>query len=362
MDTDRRRLNINRFFAHLIVILMLFLLPEVIMGYAMSAGRADSGPHLHMYAKSLIYILVFYADYYIIIGRTLTPKVRVWKFIIYSLLALIGALGLCYLTSYYCFYLPRVIEGATRPIRHPEKFRLMFVSSMVRDSVMIILTMGLAVALKLSDHWAAMERRRRDMASEQRATELQNLKSQINPHFLFNTLNSIYALVEIAPAEAQKAVHKLSQMLRYMLYETPAHVTLKQETDFTLNYISLMELRLPEGRVETKVDITGRENVEVAPLLFIPLVENAFKHGNTGREGDTISIVISAKDGRIECATTNRFDARTVVDRQGGIGIANLRRRLLLIYGEKASLTTTIDGDTYRAHLTITTPGEEKKQ
>lgn len=360
MDTDRPRVNINRFFAHLIVILMLFLLPEIIMGYAMSAGRESGGPHLHMYVKSLIYILVFYAEYYIIIGRTLTPKVRMWRFILYSLMLLIGAIGMCYLISYYCVYLPRVVESATRPIRNPDKFRLMFVSSMVRDGAMIILTMGLAVALKLSDHWTTMERRRRDMESEQRTTELQNLKSQINPHFLFNTLNSIYALIEIAPAEAQKAVHELSQMLRYMLYETPARVTLRQETDFTLNYISLMELRLPEGRVETRVEINGKENTAVAPLLFIPLVENAFKHGNTGREDDKIVITISSKDRQIECETINRFDTRTVVDRQGGIGIANLRRRLLLIYGENASLTTTIQGDTYRARLTIDTEKQEK--
>lgn len=352
METDRPKRNINRFFAHLIVISMLFLLPEIITGYAMSSGHSGGTHHLHMYAKSLIYILVFYAEYFII-GRTLTPKVKVWRFLGYSLFLLIAAIGLCYLAAYYCSYLPRMADAASRPFRHPEKFRLIFVSSIVRDGAMIILTMGLAVALRFSDHWADMERRRRDMASEQRTTELRNLKSQLNPHFLFNTLNSIYALIEIAPAEAQKAVHELSQMLRYMLYESPSHVTLKQETDFTLNYISLMMLRLPEGRVKTIVNVEGAEESKIAPLLFISLVENAFKHGNTGHDNDMINISITADHKHIVCETLNRFDAHTVVDRQGGIGIANLRRRLLLIYGDKASLTTTVDGDSYRARLVI---------
>lgn len=350
---ERRRSNITRFLSHLIVISMLFLLPEFIMSYALPNHKGGESHQLMMYAKSVLFIIVFYIDYYFIIGHTLTPKVRIWRFLAYNMIMLIGALALCYGLWHCLVYEPRMVENAARPLRNPEKFRLMFVSQLVRDGVMIILTISLAVALRLSDKWAAFERHTRDMADEQRATELRNLKSQINPHFLFNTLNSIYALIEISAPEAQRAVHELSQMLRYILYETPSKVSLRQEVDFTLNYISLMELRLPEGMVNVDCDIDTMEQALVAPLLFITLVENAFKHGNTGNQADTIDISISARDGLITCRTRNRFDAHTVVDRQGGIGIANLRRRLLLLYDDNASLQTTVDGDVYTAILNI---------
>lgn len=355
INSHGNRLNVNKFISHVIVISMLFLLPEFLMGYAMSAGGkgGSGGPHWHMYAKSLIFIAVFYVEYYYVIGRTLSPKVRLWRFLVYNILLLIAALGISYVIWYYFAYLPRIADSAAHPIRNPEKFRLMFVSSMVRDGVMVILTLGLAVAMRLSDHWSALERQRRDIAAAQKSSELQNLKSQLNPHFLFNTLNSIYALIEISPAEAQAAVHELSQMLRYMLYETPSQVTLRQETDFTCNYISLMQLRLRPGVVKTNIDIEDMADAPIAPLLFISLIENAFKYGNTGSDNDLISIDITARGGRIECRTYNRFNPSTLVDRPGGIGIANLRRRLVLIYGQNAALTTTIDGDSFTSQLII---------
>ncbi len=355
INNGRTRSKITRFLSHLIVISMLFLLPEFIMAYAMPNHKGADSHQWVMYAKSFLYIVVFYTDYYYIIGHTLTPKVRIWRFLAYNLIMLATTLALSYGLWYWLVYEPRIAENALRPLRNPEKFRLMFFSQLVRDGVMIILTMSLAVALRLSDKWAAFERRSRDMADEQRSTELQNLKSQINPHFLFNTLNSIYALIEISAPEAQRAVHELSQMLRYILYETPSKVSLRQETDFTLSYISLMELRLPQGVVKVNCDIDKMAGTDVAPLLFISLIENAFKHGNTGNPEDSIDIEITARDGRIICRTRNRFDHKTVVDRQGGIGIANLRRRLLLLYEDKASLQTSVNGDIYTACLTITT-------
>lgn len=350
-----RRANITKFISHLIVMAMLFLLPEIVMNYSMSSRRGGGGDmQYYMYAKSVIFIAVFYIDYYFVITRTLTPKVRPWRFIAYNLLVLAGAIAISYLFWYYFAYLPRI----ERPRHHPhpgphDNFRMMLMSSMLRDGAMIILSMALAVALRLSDKWAAMEQHRRDMADEQRRSELRNLKSQLNPHFLFNTLNSIYALIELSPDRARRSVHELSHMLRYMLYENPASVTLEQEAEFTRNYISLMQLRLNEGAANFHCDISAMKDTEIAPLIFISLVENAFKHGNTGHPGDTIDISIHAADGKITCHTHNAFDPSTKLDRQGGIGIANLRRRLLLIYGDNASLKTTVDNNHFDATLEI---------
>lgn len=353
IDRQTARGRHTRFIAHLIVILMLFILPEIVMNYAMPQRRGFQGTPWGIYLKSLVFIAVFYINYYFIIERTLNNRVRVWRFIGLNLLVVVGSLGLCYVIWRYSFYLPRLAEAATRPIRHPERMQYMVFSSLVRDAVMVVLTIALSVALRLGDKWLTLERRRRDMLAEQRETELSNLKSQLNPHFLFNTLNTIYALVEINPDEARRAIHELSQLLRYVLYETPAEVSLERETEFTANYISLMELRLGPGHVAAHIDIDAMSGTSVPPLIFIPLVENAFKHGNTGHTDSVIEIDIKAADGQIVCRTVNSFDPHTVLDRRSGIGIANLRRRMHLIYGRDASLTTTIDTERYTSTLTI---------
>lgn len=346
-----RRPEIIKFLAHLIVILMLFILPELIMNY-MSPWRTEI--QWVMYVKSSIFIAVFYIEYYYIISRTLSGGLRPWRFIAYNLLLTVLALAAGLMFWYFMFYQPHI--AAHGEFTHHGKMTFRLISSVTRDTVMIILTIGLAVALRLSDKWAALERRHKDMADEQRATELRNLKSQLNPHFLFNTLNSIYALIDISPKEAQDAVHRLSQMLRYMLYQTPAFVTLQQEVDFTLNYINLMELRMSEGVVNVNCAIDMDDDTRIAPLIFISIVENAFKHGNTGKNGDSIDIEIKAsKDGTVICHTTNRFETSSVPSRRGGIGISNLRRRLQLIYGNRAQLSTSVEGNVYDCRLVIKT-------
>ena len=118
---------------------------------------------------------------------------------------------------------------------------------------MLTLTLALAVALRLSVKWKDLQQQRRELISNQRAVELDNLKSQLNPHFLFNTLNTIYVLIAVAPDKAQGAVHRLSGLLRYMLYEDTANVMLSQEADFIENYVSLMRLRLSGRETHPKV-------------------------------------------------------------------------------------------------------------
>lgn len=344
---------------HVIVISMLFLLPELIMSYASPNHNNNGHNNMQwiMYAKSALFILIFYIDYYFVIGHTLIPKVRIWRFLGYNALILTGAIILCCVTWYYFAYKPRIAADSDWPLRNPDKYRLMFMSQLVRDAVMIILTIALAFAMRLSDRWTALERHRREMADAQRAFELSNLKSQLNPHFLFNTLNSIYALIEISPKDAQSAVSELSEMLRYMLYETPSQVPLQREADFTRNYVSLMELRMPQGVVDLNIDIEQASDRPIAPLVFIPLVENAFKHGNTGRTDDHISISIMSMCDKVVCEVSNNFDekcpAKTTRKTEGGIGITNLRRRLQLIYGQNASLETEAVGNRYSAKLTI---------
>ncbi len=349
-DETTRGAGLTRFISHLIVISMLFILPEFIMNFTVP-HRSAGVPWL-FYLKSAVFIFVFYINYYFIIDRTLARRSGFWRFLVCNLIVLVAAILISRLIWDWFAQAPSPEQLAKRAA-NPAKYRLRLLTYILRDAVMIVLTVALAVALWFTDRWRALERRRKDLVAERRESELKNLKSQLNPHFLFNTLNSIYALIEMSPDEARDAVHRLSQLLRHVLYEDRDKVALSREVEFVRNYISLMELRLGSDRVETDIDIVGHENIQVAPLLFIVPVENAFKHGNTADRNDQISITVKATDNSVECLTVNRFRADTVVDKGGGIGIANLRRRLHLIYGDRASLSTIVSDDTYTARLTI---------
>ena len=167
---------------------------------------------------------------------------------------------------------------------------------------------------------------------------MRNLRNQINPHFLLNTLNNIYALISFDQDKAQKAVLSLSAMLRKMLYGTQqSAVTLKNETEFIRNYIDLMRLRISKD-VKITVDISEPEdiNVRIAPFILISLVENAFKHGISPVNPSFVSVKINADREKIVCEIKNSNYPKTDADKSGhGIGLNQVARRLDLAYKEK---------------------------
>ena len=224
-----------------------------------------------------------------------------------------------------------------------------------RDLLFAILVIALAFAVRMTLRWFKEQRVRADLIASQRETELENLKSQVNPHFLFNTLNAIYALIDINPSQAQKAIHELSGLMRYALYETSEMVTLKQEIAFLKNYITLMEMRMgKKNDIKVSLSCNGHCDYMIAPLLFIPIIENAIKYGNTGKYEDSINIEIKVNDGVVKCHTFNHFiDRKLKETKDSGIGITNLQRRLNLIYGKKASFKTICQNNTFEAELII---------
>ncbi len=360
------------FFTHLLVIVMLFILPDVLLGYSRPPWGHDKPVGAALYIKSALFVLVFYVNYYVLLKRSLltSPK-RVWAFVGWNLLLVLFVVVVLYLTQYInnMEVGEPLKEGARmgghhhRPPEMPEpdffdsRLKLLRSASFwIRDIGMVVMTIGLSVALKLGENWSDMEQRHQEMLATQKAEELNNLKSQLNPHFLFNTLNTIYALIAVSPEEAQQAVHQLSGLLRYVLYENPATVALSKEIEFARSYISLMEMRLPKGAVKAQFFEQAPTEAQVPPLLFIALIENAFKHGNTGNSNQPINITIaSLPDGTVVCNTSNYFNRPQDADppRAGGIGMANLRRRLQLIYGDRATLEVHVEGDQYIAMLTI---------
>ncbi len=340
---DKRR--IIRFFIHFIVLAMLFFLPEAVL--YMSHPRLPAGISWLFYVKPTLYCIAFYINYYYIIDHTLGRKFGIWRFLGFNIILFSIILSSLYLLFAGFMPPPRPSADYT-----PHISRLL--GFFVRESLVIALSVALAAALKTGDKWLRLDRKQQLLQACQREEELKSLKSQLNPHFLFNTLNSIYALIAISPDKAQKAVHDLSRLLRYVLYDDNTVVKLSQELDFIDNYIKLMRLRLGD---KMKVNVTlnpgNCSDSMIAPLLFISLVENAFKHGNTGSPDHSIDISITCNDGFIDCRIANFHNPDDKSKDTSGIGISNLRRRLDLIYGSNAKMTTTISADKYIVNLII---------
>ncbi|UOQ99026.1 sensor histidine kinase [Hymenobacter sp. 5317J-9] len=223
-------------------------------------------------------------------------------------------------------------------------------SPVVNTGVLLITLLVLGIATSL----AAMQKGQRDaevrleLERRQVATELSLLKAQINPHFFFNTLNNIYALTLLDGEQARVALHRLSRMMRYVLYESPAgHTRLSQEISFLQDYIDLMHLRLTtKVRVQFERPDPLSPDPFIAPMLFQPFVENAFKHGVSATAPSCITIQL-----RQPSASTVELRVRNTVfpdrpddeadDEPGGIGLANTQRRLNLLYPHAHTVTVT---------------------
>ncbi|WP_350284468.1 sensor histidine kinase [uncultured Croceitalea sp.] len=193
------------------------------------------------------------------------------------------------------------------------------------------------------------------LKNEQTKTELQHLKSQVNPHFFFNTLNNLYGLVGKDPEKAQHLILKLSDMMRYSIYKGEQdYVSLEEEVAYLKNYIELHKMRYHKSiNIQFTKDIE-RPEVKIMPLLLIILLENAFKHGVENlREDAFVHINLIAKEREINFTVTNNFDASEVSEEKG-IGLKNLKRRLELAYSDRHALSLKKEGAIFKAQLSLT--------
>lgn len=217
--------------------------------------------------------------------------------------------------------------------------------------ILLVNLMAIFIALAVRYMMRQSEKKQKEVEAE-----LAWLKNQINPHFLFNTLNNISSLAQIDGDETQEAIMQLSDLLRYAMYETnKPEVPLEGEVEFMRNYIDLMKLRCNEM---TKVSETFRvdnDKTVIAPLLFISLVENAFKHGMDSNAPATIDISLTQKDSTIVFTCDNTNNPKPSKDRSGsGIGLENTRRRLNLLYPNRYQWEQAITSENiYHVKITI---------
>ena len=291
------------------------------------------------------FVVVFYTNYLFLIKHFLSNK-RFRAFLFWNAL-LIAKVSVAVHLFFWFFASP-----GTMP---PPHSTLDTISFAIRNTVIYIAIVGIAVAVKMTTEWYNNEAQRKEIEKSQAEAELDNLKSQVNPHFLFNTLNNIYSLIQIDPAQAQEAVHDLSGMLRYVLYEGQKDtVPLSKECEFLREYVKLMSARLT-SRVKLEVSLPETSSDrQIAPLLFIPLIENAFKHGISDSAGSFIRIRLSEDDEYVCCLVENSCHPKDDTDRSGsGIGITNLKRRLDLLYPGAYSFEYGRVQSVYRSLLRI---------
>ena len=240
----------------------------------------------------------------------------------------------------------------------------------VRDLINfgIFATAATCIALAQRWFWADNARKYAETArvraeADRTEAELKSLRSQINPHFLLNTLNNIYALTAMDTYRAQNAIQQLSKMLRHMLYDNMLDsVNLQDEIQFLENYVNLMKIRLPNSVDVTFQKIVPDADIKVAPLIFISLFENAFKHGVSLTEPSFIRILIKADvppggdEKKLICSIENSYFPKPEQDRSGhGIGLEQVQRRLDLLYPNRYvwEKGTGPDNCTYYSKITI---------
>lgn len=300
-------------------------------------------------------LIVFYINFCRLIDCLLFRK-KVIKFILVNLsfVFLLGLL-LYFWQEYHRTHLSTPMPESLKTIKEmfPKPPTILFIS---RDLLLMGLTVGLSVAIKMTGGWYKTENEKQELQKAQAEAELQNLKSQLNPHFLFNTLNNIYSLIAINQDKAQYAVQDLSKMLRHVLYENNDKlVPIDREFEFMRSYIKLMSLRLSKNtHLEVSIPESGK-GAMIAPLLFIPLIENAFKHGVSNTQDSFIHIQLELhEDHWLHCLVVNSNFPKKDNDRSGsGIGIKNLKRRLELLYPGNFIFSPRTEDDRFIAELNI---------
>jgi sensor histidine kinase YesM len=324
----------------------------------------------------VILCIVFYVNYFILIPKVFFRK-NMKEFLLLNVLLILAASTGLYIWQSIGFSLsgtapsptPAPVPGPgmgpapAHPHEHmPEGGHMPLpIPSFVfylRDMVSMIIVIALATSAKLIGRWNQIENERREAEKKRTEAELKNLRNQLNPHFLLNTLNNIYALIAFDADKAQTAVQELSKLLRHLLYDNQqAYVSLGKEMDFIRNYIELMRIRLSTHvTVNTHIDIAPDSQTPIAPLIFISLIENAFKHGISPTNESYITISFSEVGDEVKCCITNSYHPKSAADKSGsGIGLEQVAQRLELMYHGRYSWTSGVsdDGKSYTSLLTI---------
>lgn len=302
-------------------------------------------------------IIATYFTLYILIDKLLIRR-RYFLFLITLLLSMALFGIIIRILAYYTIYPMYNPDALTINLFFPPKILIGIFS--IYSIVAIVASFHLIkIWFRHQQANQLLEQKAQQFENEKLAGEIKLLKSQINPHFLFNTLNNLYVLTLNNSEKSPEMIYKLSELMSYMLYESnKTTVPLKKEVQYIENYISLEKLRYAE-RLDVSMNIYDSiEGINIAPLLILPFVENSFKHGISNQIVSCwIRIDISVQKGLLVIKVENSKgdpEKRETMQFSSGIGLQNLTKRLQLIYPNRHSLKVFDEEDTYLSILKVT--------
>jgi signal transduction histidine kinase len=341
------RSHLTRVLLHVLIWSGLLAIPAVF-----SYLRGMPGYNFHFAVLPASCMVIFYLNYAWLIDRYFFPK-KILRFIAVNLLCivLLGLFEHVLRSVFFDLSMLRPLPAFADRMPLPHRPGVPFFA----NTILLALVVSAGLAIKATTRWYRAQAAMAMLEKEKSAAELQQLRSQLNPHFFFNSLNNIYALVAFDPAQAQLAIHTLGDMLRHQLYEaTQEKIPLRKEVDFIRNYCRIMQLRLsPNVTVTLDLPDDGG-GVLIAPLIFVPLVENAFKHGVSPPKPSHIAISIAHTGRSLVCTVRNSFFPKAGdPGRRPGIGLENLRRRLDLLYPGKYRWKAGAAGQEFITEITL---------
>lgn len=328
----------------------VFLLPSIIFLLFTHDFAGMVGPFRIMLILILPAFAAYYLNYYFLVPL-LVFKHRLPVFI----LANLALLGINFFNNYcrsdWINVIPLQLPDEVSSLMIAAGFTGFLAFALLGQVMVTLLAIGIRYIIKWNDERQAIEEEHRRNAE----AELNWLKNQLNPHFLFNTLNNISSLIQIDPDKAQECIGQLSELLRYTLYESNVRkVRIGDEIAFMKNYIDLMTLRCSDTtRIESRFDEQDSD-IMISPLLFISLIENAFKHGTSAHKESFIKIDMGMDGNDIVFSCENTLFEKKTKDYSGsGIGLENMKRRLDLIYPDAYSYRCFTEDNVYIALVRI---------
>jgi sensor histidine kinase YesM len=306
------------------------------------------------FAYMFAHITLAYALMYFVIPRYLL-KQKYWLTALWVMISFLGAAAISTILS--ATIIPEIEELI---LHNPAGENALRIRAMARVHLSLMAGLrggitigGIAASIKLMKHWYVKEQRNLQLQKENVEAQLQLLKAQVHPHFLFNTLNNIYSHTQNAAPVASQLVMGLSDMLRFMLYEcNQPQVPLSKELKMIQDYISLEQIRY-DDQLDVHIDLPANtDNLSIAPLLLLPLVENCFKHGTSHMiEQPWFSLQVTLEDDRMYIKLMNGKVNEIVKNKYKGIGILNVRKRLGLLYPGKHELLITDEEEVFIVNL-----------
>jgi sensor histidine kinase YesM len=330
-----------------VLILCFLALPILSAPRVFENGFSLQGPLVRMFIVYALFVVFFYFHYYVLLDRFFYKK-RYFLYAFCVLFSFVLILLIPEMIRYFTGTLDIIKPPMEQGLNHLNHHRPPFWTEYPRHFFLFVSTLLLGHFMRTNERLLAARQ-------EKIQAELSFLKAQINPHFLFNTLNTIYSLSLTKSDRTPDAVVQLSGMMRHVLVDSQTEkISLQKELDYVRNYVELQKLRIDEG-VKLDFSIVGEPGgKDIAPLLLIPFIENAFKYGVNPEQNSAIKIEIGIDKGILTMNVSNqKVDVVIRDEERTKVGLENVKSRLILLYTDKHMLNISDNLDTFDVTLTI---------